>query len=323
MKKPVVLGIDLGGTNVRAGAFDPGANLLALYQAPIQAHEGPEAGIRRIFDLLELTLNDCRDKDLVGIGIGSTGPVDRRAGAIQNPYTLPGWENVPIVKILSDHFHTPVTLENDADSAALGEYWAGAGKDARSLYVITVGTGIGTALILDGNILRGVGGAHPEGGHHIIDPAGPPCYCGASGCWEALASGPAIGRKAQARLTAYPDSLLWKMAGEEAGRIDARMVAEAAYQDDPLARTVIEETAGYIAQGLINVIFFFSPEVIILTGGVMHSYDLFSPTIEKMIAACSVIVPAKQVHVRMARLGQDAGLYGAAYAILRELKGEG
>ena len=113
-------------------------------------------------------------------------------GTINNPYTLPTWEDVPIVDFLVDRFGVPVSLENDADAAALGEYWQGAGRDVQRLCAVTVGTGIGTAYILHGKIVRGNGGWHPEGGHMIIDPSGPQCYCGAKGCWESLASGSAI-----------------------------------------------------------------------------------------------------------------------------------
>jgi glucokinase len=314
----IVIGIDLGGTMVRAGAIDSTANLLAQSEAPIEARLGAEAGLRRIISLIARVIKDCSSAELYGIGIGATGPVDRKTGAIQNPYTLPTWENVPIVTPLAEHFGVPVTLENDADAAALGEYWAGAGKGVQRLYAVTVGTGIGTAFILHGQIYRGIDGTHPEGGHQIIDPSGPMCYCGAYGCWESLASGPAIASQARARLPDFPTSGLIELAQGDLDRIDARMVAQAALAGDPLAQAVIERAARDFSLGLINVITLFTPEVIVLSGGVMRSIQLFMPAIHSAIDAHNLMVPASQVKILPAQLGYHAGLFGAAYAVLQE-----
>ena len=318
MMADVVIGIDLGGTIVRAGAIDAGANLLTTNQTPIEAHQGPQAGLARIVSIIKKTISDCGNRNLVGIGIGCTGPLDPIRGTIQNPYTLPTWEDVPIVAPLVELFGVPVTLENDADVAALGEYWAGAGKNVRRLYAITVGTGVGTAFIHDGQIYRGVGGAHPDGGHQIIDPAGPPCYCGANGCWESLASGPAIAGQARAYLPDYPTSRVLTLAHGDANRIDAQMVAHAALESDPLGCSVMEKTARYFSLGVVNIITLFVPEVIVLSGGVMQSASLFMPAIEEAIAKHNIMVPASLVKILPAQLGYHAGLFGAAYTIFRK-----
>jgi glucokinase len=316
-----LIGVDLGGTIVRVGVLDASqAQLLAFNQAPIEATQGPEAGVSRISTLIEKTLAESGRERLDGIGIGVTGPVDSQRGLIQNPYTLPGWENVDIRSPLSQRFGVPVILENDADVAALGEYWSGAGQNVRRLYAITVGTGIGTAFIQDGAIYRGLGGAHPDGGHQVVDPAGPPCYCGARGCWESLASGPAIARLAQEQITEHPSSSLLALAGGEAGRIDARLVAEAARQGDSLALSVMENAARYFSLGLVNVVTLFVPEVIVLSGGVMNSISFFMPAIERALAEHDVMVPARKVRVVSAQLGYLAGTVGAAYAALQTLK---
>jgi glucokinase len=266
----VVVGIDLGGTIVRAGAL----NL-----------EG-------------------KDPD---------------KGVISNPHTLPTWENVPIVAWLTDRLGVPVALENDADAAALGEYWQGAGKNVSRLYAITVGTGIGAALIIDGQIYRGLDGAHPDGGHHVVDPSGPICYCGAHGCWESLASGSAITRRAQERVAEFPSSQILKMAGGDPSRIDARLVAEAAQLGDPFSEEIMAQAAYFFSLGLINIVMLFVPEVIVLSGGVMKSVDLFMPAIKNVLRKHDVMVPASQVRVIPAVLGYYAGLYGAAYTIIKRL----
>jgi len=311
----VVIGVDLGGTVVRAGAVDQDANLLAVSQAPIEAHLGAQAGLALIIAVIEKALGGCGNHHLIGIGFGATGPVDRRLGAIQNPFTLPGWENVPVAAPLYEHFGVPVRLENDADVAALGEYWAGAGKGVRRLYAITLGTGIGTALICDGQIYRGLDGSHPDGGHQIIDPTGPACYCGAKGCWESLAAGPAIARQAREILLAFPFSRVLDLAHGDPNRIDAQMVAQAAREGDTLGRAVMEKAAWYFSLGLVNIITLFVPEMIVLSGGVMRSASFFIPAIEAAVNDHNIMVPASQVRILPAQLGDQAGMIGAAYTI--------
>jgi len=313
MKTGIVIGVDLGGTYVRAGAFDSQGCLLAAREMPIRAAQGPQAGLQRIQDLIEMVWKISEKRPLLGIGIGSTGPVDPQRGIINNPFTLPGWENVSIAAWLEQAFHVPITLENDADVAALGEYWRGVGQSVPRLYAVTVGTGIGTALILDGQIYRGMDGLHPEGGHIILDPAGPACYCGANGCWESLCSGPAIAR--QARQADLRGSLLLEMSGGNLDEIDARLVAEAARAGDAVALAIVDRVAHYFALGIVNVILSITPEMIVLGGGVMKSADLFLPRLRQTLASHSVILPAERVRIEVAQLGNYAGLYGAAYTI--------
>ena len=309
----IVVGIDLGGTIVRAGAFNAQGSLLAVRETPIEAARGPEHGLRKIQGLIEQVWVRSAATPLIGIGIGSTGPLDPIKGIINNPFTLPTWENVPVVEWMQGAFNVPVTLENDADVAALGEYWRGAGQSSRRLYAVTVGTGVGTSLIIDGQIYRGLGGSHPEGGHTILDPSGPLCYCGAHGCWESLCSGPAIAR--QAKDADLSGSQLLKMAKGNREKIDAHMIAETARTGDALSRSIMERAAHYFSLGIINVIINFVPEVIVLSGGVMKSADLFLPHLQEVIRAHSTMIPADRVRILPAQLGYHAGLYGAAYTI--------
>ena len=300
MSQPIAIGVDLGGTHVRVGAFDSAGQLLSQNEAGI-ASIGPDTGLSLIEQLIHERLDSINASIPLGIGIGATGPVDAVHGVINNPYTLEGWSNVPIVERLTKTFNIPVRLENDADAAALGEYWQGAGREAKRLYAVTVGTGVGTSLIVDGKIYRGLDGVHPEGGHQLIDPNGPECYCGHRGCWESLISGSAISSQ---------------MRG--ASNMDASSIAEAARKGEPAALAIMQKAARDFSLGIINIISFFVPDVLVLSGGVMKSADLFLPTLEKTLKTPNPMVPFDRVHILPAQLGYYAGLYGGAYMILSE-----
>ena len=311
MSQPIAIGMDIGGTLVRVGAFDSDGQILGQNEASI-ASIGPDNGLRLIEQLIHETLDSVNASSLMGIGIGCTGPLDTIRGLINNPYTLEGWSNVPIVERLNKTFNAPVRLENDADAAALGEYWQGAGREAKRLYAVTVGTGVGTSLIVDGKIYRGVDGSHPEGGHQLIDPNGPECYCGHRGCWESLISGSAIssharGIKNNGHLIALGDPTM-----------DARVIAEAARAGEPDALAIMQKAARDFSLGIVNIISLFVPDVLVLSGGVMKSADLFLPTLEKTLKTPNPMVPFDRVHILPAQLGYYAGLYGGAYMILRE-----
>jgi glucokinase len=308
----ILIGIDLGGTNVRAGAVSSDGKLLHWQDAPIEAARGPETGLQTITQLVDEVLVQV-DQPVVAIGVGSTGPLDRQRGCIQNPYTLPGWEDVDIVSPLQARFGVPVVLENDADAAALGESWVGAGRGVPRMSMVTIGTGVGTALILNGEIYRGLGGEHPEGGHIIIDPSGPKCYCGAHGCWESLVSGPAIAQFAR-NSDGLKSSILYKECQGDLDKIDAAMVFNAARQRDMLCSRLVDHTAGYIALGLVSLMMLTLPDCIVLTGGVLRSYDLLEERIRSVIARHDVIISAIKVKLQLAMLGQQAGIFGAARA---------
>lgn len=316
MSRPgVYIGVDLGGTNVRAGVVTEGGELLHWKEVPIQAARGPEAGVKKITTLVE-DVTAGLDQRILALGIGSTGPLDREHGFIQNPYTLPGWENVDIVSPLQERFQVPAALENDADAAALGEAWVGAGSGVSSMVMITIGTGVGYSLITNGTIHRGVGGEHPEGGHIPIAPDGPECYCGARGCLESLAAGPAIASFARKIAGETPDSFLGNLAAglpDGLDDIEARHVFEGARTGDPACLKLVDQTAFHIARGLITILMMILPDVIVFTGGVVQSFDLLEPRIRQELDAVNVIIPAADVKLVKSSLDQ-AGLLGAARA---------
>lgn len=288
-------------------------------EQPIETVNSPRQSIDRIGDLVANCVARS-DGKLMGVGVGASGPVDPVKGSIHNPFTLPGWADVPILRILEDRFNVPTRLENDADAAALGEFWMGAGQGVKRLFAVTFGTGIGTAFIYNGEVYRGLNGQHPEGGHHSIDPSGPLCYCGIKGCWESLASGTAIGNLGRKTAADHRESRMVEMVHGDLEKIDGSLVVKAAQLDDATALDVVQIAARYMGLGLINVISLFLPEVIVLGGGVMKSIDLFLPLIRKTILQQNVMLPTGLVQCVPASLGYQAGIYGAAYSILQQVR---
>ena len=308
----IFIGIDLGGTNVRAGAFNPQGELIYSTETPIEAARGPQVGLETIYALLENVLKETQ-QPVLAIGIGSTGPLDRERGCIQNPFTLPGWEDVDIVSPLVQKYGVTVTLENDADAAALGEAWIGAGVGAERFVMVTIGTGVGFAFVINGKLYRGMGGEHPEGGHVLVDPSGPVCYCGARGCLESLVSGPAIAAYAQT-LVLNQTGFLTEQTNGDFSQIDAGLVFSGARIGDEQCQEIVNTIAEYIGLGLVSIIMLTLPDRIVLTGGVIRSYDLLEPGIKRVLKQHSLMIPADKVELHLAALGQTAGMVGAARA---------
>ncbi len=298
--------------------------LLSRASIPTEAQRGPEDGLRRIAGLIERVIGEADISKIAGIGIGCTGPVDPITGKVHNPYTLPTWGGLPLVDYVTDHFNVPACILGDCDAAALGEAWRGAGQGFRHLLYITVGTGIGGAIVMDGKLHRGVKLIGSEPGHMVIDLNGPPCYCGARGCWEMLAAGPAIARRAQEALQkekSAGEGVLLKLANGQPEQITARLIAQAAEAGDPLAVKIMEETGFYLGVGLANLINILTPEVIVLGGGVMQSWPLLAPHVMRTLETRGKMVPFDQVKILPAALGLSAGVTGAARAILDQIQG--
>ncbi len=319
---PYIVGLDIGGTNmVGAVVASHDAQVLSRLSVPTEAARGPEDGLRRIGDLVDQVIATAHLTlaQISGIGIGCTGPVDTPTGRVQNPYTLPTWDDLPLVDSLIERFHLPTLLIGDCDVAALGEHWVGAGKDCANMLYLTFGTGIGGGIISGGRLHRGVGLMSSELGHMVLDLNGPPCYCGARGCFETLAAGPAIARFAAER--AAPGSLLLELAGGSRERITAQTVSQAAERGDPVAAELIHQTAFYIGVGLGNLMNILAPEVVVLGGGVMQSWPLFEPIVMETLTARNRMIPFERIAIRAAHLKLNAGVTGAARALLEHLQG--
>lgn len=311
-----VMGVDLGGTHARVGLISTSGKALEILEKALPASRQPETGLQMVIELAQSLLSKYHQLSVIGIGAGITGPVDRQSGTVINPYTEPAWQYRPFSEPLQEACGLPVVLENDADSAALGEYWQGNGRGAGRLYVVTVGTGIGTSFIDHGSVYRGLDGAHPEGGHHVIDlSSGVHCYCGMVGCWESLASGEAFLSFARRKADEEPDWLR-TLEVKDIHQLNTPAIMQAARKGNEIARQLVEQEGYYLGLGLMNVISFFVPDKIILCGGMTRYFDLFEPAIRKVISDHRHMVPAECVTIQTDSLDYYAGVYGAAYAFL-------
>ncbi|MGO4879214.1 MAG: ROK family protein [Bryobacteraceae bacterium] len=291
--------IDIGGTKIATGIVDGRGRIVARAECPTAPQRGFADGIARMADMLRETAAAAR-AELHGIGIGCTGPVDPMRGVLGSVDLLPGWRGGQIVAELSSAFGVPAAMENDADAAGLAEFAWGAGRGKSRFLYVTVGTGIGVAIILDGALYRGVDGSHPEIGHTVIDASGPLCYCGARGCWEILASGPALLAAAKA---ATKDL---EMSVERLGAL--------AESGDAVVLSVMEREGHYLGLGLANLINTFCPDMIALGGGVMRSGRFFMDRARQVIRESCKVVPSDKAELALAALGPDAALIGAAQA---------
>lgn len=319
-EKDYVIGVDLGATHVRVGLLTVDGEVVEIRERKIPAIRTPDTQVLETIAVIRTLLEEHNVSNLLGIGAGVTGPVKPAEGTMISPHTDPPWQFVPFSEPVAQAFNTRVVLENDADAAALGEYWQGAGMGVERLYMVTVGTGIGTSYIINGEIFRGKDGCHPEGGHIIIDPAsGSTCYCGETGCWEALSSGDGFTDLARQRAAREPGwcAALGVSRPEE---ITSEILIEAARRGDPTALAMVEKESYYLGVGLLNIISFFVPERIILSGGLMKHFDLFEPGIRNVINKHEVLVPANEVIIQPDSLEYYAGVYGAAYALIRSLQ---
>lgn len=294
----VVGAVDIGGTKIAVGAVREDGTLLARAESPTATGSGFAAAMRdtgaMLRDVMRRAGGEC-----AGIGVACPGPLDPFTGILGVVGTLPGWEGGNITAALEAELGVGVAVENDADAAALAEaHWGVGRRSSRFLYV-TVSTGIGSGMIFSGELYRGVAGAHPEAGHHVIDASGPRCYCGARGCWESLASGPAM--------AAWMSE---QRPGAEAR--SAKRICELARGGDELACRAVQREGYYIGVGLANLITIFAPDTIAIGGGVMNSADLFLPLVRETIREIATQVPVEKICIALPSLGADAGLAGAA-----------
>ncbi|HEV7274674.1 MAG TPA: ROK family protein [Devosiaceae bacterium] len=308
------IGIDIGGTNVRVLAIDPSGHVLERAYADTAPERGPQETIAEIIGMVRSLQARMRVAP-TALGIGVTGPVDPFTGVVTNPFTLGGWPDTNLRSPFEAAFALPIAIDNDANVAAVGEAWLGAGRGYRRVAMVTIGTGIGVAVLLDGDVHRAADGRHGEAGHMVLRDGGPPCYCGASGCWEVLASGPAIAR-AGGEQAWREGGGLWTLAGGDRERVDAGLVFAAAAGGDPLAQSVVEDAAHCIGVGLANLAATVTPDVFILAGGVARQLEAMRPRIEAVLHRQAALIPT-DVPVREALLGEDAGAIGAARLALR------
>lgn len=312
MADPLAIALDLGGTQLRAALVD-GASVLARAAEPTDAAGGPEAVLGQMQRLIAGVAETGAGRPVAGIGISAPGPLDGETGTILHIPTLPGWEDFPLSSRLGGATGLPVKLENDGIAAAYGEWRFGAGQGLRHLVYVTVSTGIGGGVVVDGRLMHGRRGMAGHVGHFTLAPDGPRCPCGTIGCFEAFASGSALGRRARAAAAEHPESALGRLAA--AGTVDARHVVAAAREGDAVACGLMREEATLLGRGFASLVHLFSPERVVMGGGVASAFDVMREEIHRVMRA-NLMAPFRTVEVVPAGLGENAGLVGAAALVL-------
>ncbi len=314
MAKRCFVGIDLGGTNIKGGVVDEDQQVLCKVSIPTEAEQGPDHVIELMADLVERLIGEPgigRDR-VDAVGIGSPGSMSHTHGIVIKPPNLPGWENVPLRDRIKDMTHLPTTLENDANAAAYGEFWAGAGRDVQHMVMLTLGTGVGGGIVTDGRLMRGHFDNAAELGHWIVQPGGRPCGCGQRGCLEAYASAHYTAQRASEALQEGQASSLNDVL-EAKGKITSKDVVQAATDGDDLARRILDETCNYLAIACVNIQHATNPELIVLAGGMIAAGEevLLNP-IRNKAAELTWKAADDLPEITFATLGNDAGLIGAA-----------
>jgi glucokinase len=308
----LAIGLDLGGTQIRAALVDREGRVLQRRAVATAAAAGPGIVADQLADAAHAVTAGIPHEHLAGVGISSPGPLDAANGRIIWAPTLAGFHDIPITELLANRLGLPVRLENDGIAAALGEWRYGAGRGRQDLVYVTVSTGIGGGVVADGRVLRGRLGMAGHVGHMTIVRDGDVCSCGNRGCWEACASGTAFTRRARQRAKTEATRL-----GPDINEIDARAVFEAARGGDALARELVAEEADLLGTGLANLLHLYSPELVILGGGMANGFDMLHPGIAARVQA-SAMPSFRGVPIVRAELGDNSGLVGAAALVFGE-----
>jgi glucokinase len=313
--KSVAIGVDLGGTKMRAALVSERGRILRRLKRPTRVEEGASSVMQRMLDLIRDIISDSpfQFREVKGVGIGSAGQIDPQGGTVLSATAnLPGWGGMPLAERVQEAFGLPVCVDNDANAATWGEKQFGAGQGIAHLICITVGTGIGGGLIVDGQLYHGATGVAGEIGHLTVNLDGPPCNCGSFGCLEVYAAGPAIVARAQKAVRAGAQTALIQMTENRPEDITVPLIAQAAARGDPLASQIMEETGHYIGAGLASLINVLNPERVVIGGGVAQAGESLLKPIEKTVRARAMPTAAEALQVVPAQLGEDAGVIGAA-----------
>ena len=310
------IGIDVGGTNVKIALVDSDGKIGYSNTIPTRAEMGYEYTINNMKQAIRdlMTETKLSAKDIEGIGFGLPGQVDFKSGIVRLITNIPGWVEIPLAKMIEDEFHIPTRIDNDVRCAALGELNFGAGKGCEHLICITVGTGIGSGLIINGKLVRGASNAAGEIGHIKLQMHdGPICGCGDTGCLEAFASGPSIVAMAEEYILGGKSTKYREMAN--GGAITPFIVAEAAKAGDPVARRIFTRMGEYIGIGMASVVNLLNPERIIVGGGVADAGDILLNPLKETIKKRAMKIAGETVQVVPAQLGNTAGVIGASLLI--------
>ncbi len=312
MERDIVIGVDLGGTNVRSAVVDEAGRITHHHKLSVAGSGSADAVIDRIITCVSQTMDGCGRERVVGVGVGTPGLIIAETGMVVYAPNVPGWTDLPLKAILENRLNLPVAIENDANAAAIGEHWAGAGKGVRHMICITLGTGVGGAIILNNQIWRGANGAGGEVGHTTVIENGVLCGCGAPGCLEAYASAPAIARQAREALLDGQDSLLTQLCGSDPRALNSAMVAEAAQAGDAVALAVMHRSATLLGVAIASLTNLLNPELFVIGGGVINAGNLIFDPIWEEVHRRAYKWSASILRIVPAALGDDAGIIGAA-----------
>ena len=311
--RDLAIGVDVGGTNISAGVIDNTARMLS--RCTVRSHAGrpPTEVIQAIVNATRAALAQAGvDLNAIsGVGVGFAGHVNGAQGLVLTSSNLPAWDSHPLRDILQERLAAPVTLENDANCAAWAEYRYGAGQGSRSMCYVTLSTGFGAGIVIDGRLYAGATGTAGEIGHTVVDPNGPMCTCGKRGCVMAYACGLAISRMACERLANREPTLLYDLCGATPEHVSGEIVADAARQGDPVAREIMTTAGRYFGIGLSTIVQFLNPDCIVIGGGLMRAGALvMDPALQALNANIHPVLVDSAKIVNSA-LRKDAGLIGA------------
>ncbi len=316
-KRQYILGVDLGGTNIVVGAMpEDGSGTFAVRSEPTHAQRGAEAVVDHIVAMIAQCVSDVMAehggsaRDFVGVGVGAPGPLDRENGIVVVAPNL-GWRNFPLRDAIAARVRMPVTLDNDANCATVGEWWRGAAQGGRNVVGMTIGTGIGGGVILDGTLYHGSSDVAGEIGHTTIDSTGRYCRCGNYGCLEAYASGTAIAARAREALERNEASMLHTMVDGDLELITAAIVYDAATAGDALAHEIVRDTARFLGAGVANLLNILNPDVVVIAGGVTKAGDLLFGPLRAEVKRRAFRPAVEACRIVPGQLDGTAGLVGA------------
>jgi glucokinase len=327
-REQYIVGVDLGGTNIVAGAMTAdGSRHLAMRSIPTNASVGDEGVAERMIALVEGVIRDTIEqanatrRDFIGIGIGAPGPLDREQGIVLVAPNL-GWKDFPLRQRIQDRLHLPTTLDNDANCATFGEWWQGAARGGRNVVGITIGTGIGGGLILNGALYHGSSDMAGEVGHTTIDLNGRHCKCGNYGCLEAYASAPAIATRAcEVLVREEGESSIPGMVNGNFDDITAQIVYDAAKAGDQIANEIVRDTARYLGAGIANLLNIFNPDIVVVAGGVTAAGDALFVPLRAEVKRRAFGPAVRAVTIVPGELPGTAGVVGAVASFKQQYLG--
>jgi glucokinase len=329
MPAPYFVGLDVGGTTMKAGVVDDAGKPLSRPAVmDTNPERGQEAGLETMCETIRRAVSEARLQmtDVAAIGVATPGLMDIRAGLILDPPNLKPWRNVPVRDHIAKAFGKPTAFQNDANAAAYGEYWVGAGREVDSFVMFTLGTGVGGGIVVGDTIIEGRHSHGGELGHLRIElpDRGRLCGCGHRGCLEQYASATAVVKRAREEMAAYRfPTRLRQLAQDRGEDLRAKDVFEAAMAGDPLGRKIVEDTAYYCALGACAAMATVDPEMVVFGGGVGAAGESFMALIREYVGQFGLRHPATHVRIQAAELGSDAGFIGAAGCGRKVVKGSG